>query len=111
MRYMHGRCSRSSSSAAWSTSSRFSPRFGEMDRYLLGEGKHLRLYERLGAHPCVHEGAEGVAFAVWAPSARRVSVIGDFNSWDGRRHLLRPTSAGVWELFIPGARAGQLYKF
>ena len=58
---------------------RFPSRFGEVDRYLLGEGKHLRLYERLGAHPCLQEGVPGVAFAVWAPNARRVSVVGDFN--------------------------------
>ena len=90
---------------------RFPSRFGEVDRFLLGEGKHLRLYERLGAHPCTLEGVEGVTFAVWAPNARRVSVVGDFNAWDGRRHLMRPTSAGVWELFLPGARTGQLYKY
>ncbi len=90
---------------------RFPSCLGELDHHLLGEGTHLRSYARLGAHPQVLEGVAGTAFAVWAPSARRVSVVGSFNGWDGRRHLLRPSSSGVWELFAPGVEAGAMYKF
>jgi 1,4-alpha-glucan branching enzyme len=91
---------------------RFGSTLGEMDIYLLSEGTHLRLYEKLGAHPTVMDGVEGVAFAVWAPSARRVSVVGHFNNWDGRRHLMRPIgSSGVWGLFVPGLRPGDIYKY
>ncbi|PZX51765.1 1,4-alpha-glucan branching enzyme [Cereibacter changlensis] len=91
---------------------RFPPVLGELDEYLLGEGRHHRLYERLGAHPCTMEGVEGVAFAVWAPNARRVSVVGPFNAWDGRRHPMRKrVGVGVWELFIPGLRRGEIYKY
>ena len=68
---------------------RFGPVLGELDVYLLGEGNHLASYQKLGAHPLVHEGVEGVAFAVWAPNARRVSLVGDFNDWDGRRMPMR----------------------
>ncbi|MBI4914016.1 MAG: 1,4-alpha-glucan branching protein GlgB [Acidobacteria bacterium] len=105
------RCRREGQSWLAEDAYRFSSRPGELDRHLLGEGNHQRLYEVLGAHPACHEGVEGCAFAVWAPNAHRVSVVGDFNHWDGRRHILRPSPAGVWELFVPGARAGQLYKF
>ncbi|WP_018700707.1 1,4-alpha-glucan branching protein GlgB [Amorphus coralli] len=91
---------------------RFSPVLGELDEYLLGEGRHLELYNRLGAHPTTHEGVEGVAFCVWAPNARRVSVVGPFNAWDGRRHPMRKRlGVGVWELFIPGLERGALYKY
>ncbi|TKA97100.1 1,4-alpha-glucan branching protein GlgB [Cereibacter changlensis] len=91
---------------------RFPPVLGELDEYLLGEGRHHRLYERLGAHPCAMEGVEGVAFAVWAPNARRVSVVGAFNAWDGRRHPMRKrVGVGVWELFIPGLHCGEIYKY
>ncbi len=91
---------------------RFPPVLGEMDVHLIAEGNHRRLYERLGAHPITLEGVEGVAFAVWAPNARRVSVIGDFNGWDGRRHPMRKRhEAGVWELFIPGLARSDLYKY
>ncbi len=91
---------------------RFPPYLGEMDSYLLAEGTHRRFYEKLGAHPTVLDGVEGVAFAVWAPNARRVSVIGDFNAWDGRRHPMRKrVEAGIWELFIPEIGRGALYKF
>ena len=90
----------------------FSPVLGELDEHLLGEGRHLELYLRLGAHPMTHEGVDGVAFAVWAPNARRVSVVGDFNAWDGRRHPMRKRhGVGVWELFVPGLEAGTLYKY
>jgi 1,4-alpha-glucan branching enzyme len=67
----------------------FGPVLGPMDDYFIGEGTHLRLFDKLGAHPIEHEGVEGVHFAVWAPNARRVSVVGDFNDWDGRRHPMR----------------------
>ena len=91
---------------------RFGPVLGELDAYLMAEGTHLRLYEKLGAHPATQDGVAGVAFAVWAPDARRVSVVGQFNNWDGRRHLLRRFgSTGVWELFVPGLAPGDLYKF
>jgi len=90
----------------------FPPLLGEMDEYLLGEGRHLELYNRLGSHPMTLEGVEGVGFAVWAPNARRVSVVGNFNAWDGRRHPMRKRlGVGVWELFIPGLKAGELYKY
>lgn len=91
---------------------RFGPVLGELDEYLLGEGTHKRLWKVLGAHLMVHEGVAGVHFAVWAPNAERVSVVGDFNIWDGRRHPMRrrgPT--GVWETFIPGLGEGATYKF
>jgi 1,4-alpha-glucan branching enzyme len=84
----------------------------DFDLYLIGEGTHLRLYDVLGAHPCEMDGVAGVRFAVWAPSAKRVSVVGGFNAWDGRRHPMRlHPGAGVWEVFIPGLAAGELYKY
>jgi 1,4-alpha-glucan branching enzyme len=90
----------------------FGPVLGPMDDYYIGEGSHLRLFDKMGAHPIRHEGAEGVHFAVWAPNARRVSVIGDFNAWDGRRHVMRlRQSTGIWEIFVPGVAAGAAYKF
>ena len=90
----------------------FSPVLGELDIYLLVEGNHLVSYQKLGAHPVIHQGIEGVAFAVWAPNARRVSVVGDFNAWDGRRMPMRRREAsGFWELFVPGLRPGRLYKY
>ncbi len=90
---------------------RFPPVLSELDLHLLGEGTHLRLYDKLGAHPLVLEGVAGVAFAVLAPNARRVSVVGDFNFWDGRRHAMRVRGNGYWEIFVPGARAGDKYKY
>ncbi len=91
---------------------RFGPVLGEMDEYLLGEGTHRRLWQVLGAHLITHEGVEGVHFAVWAPNAQRVSVVGDFNIWDGRRHPMRRRGAtGVWETFIPGLAEGTSYKY
>lgn len=90
----------------------FGPILGEMDDYLLVEGTHRRLYDRLGAHLVVHEGREGVHFAVWAPHARRVSVVGDFNDWDGRRHQMRKRlTSGIWEIFAPDLAAGPTYKY
>ena len=88
------------------------PVLGPLDDYYIGEGNHLRLHDRLGAHPMRHEGHDGVHFAVWAPNASRVSVVGDFNGWDGRRHVMRKRrDTGIWEIFIPGAHEGQCYKF
>ncbi len=91
---------------------RFGAVLGDMDVWLLGEGSHLRPYEVLGATPRVMDGVAGTAFAVWAPNASRVSVVGDFNFWDGRRHPMRlRRECGVWELFLPGVGAGARYKF
>jgi 1,4-alpha-glucan branching enzyme len=90
---------------------RFPPILTDFDMYLLGEGTQQRLYDKLGAHPMQLEGVHGVAFVVLAPNARRVSVVGDFNFWDPRRHPMRARSNGYWELFIPGAIAGDHYKF
>ena len=90
----------------------FWPLLSEYDRYLLNEGTHCRAYEKLGAHVWTVDGCRGVYFAVWAPAARRVSVVGDFNQWDGRRHAMRPLgTAGIWELFVPELGEGALYKF
>lgn len=91
---------------------RFPPVLGELDEYLLGEGRHLDFYKRLGAHPTTLEGVEGTVFCVWAPNARRVSVVGDFNVWDGRRLPMRKrVGVGIWELFVPGVTAGAVYKY
>jgi len=91
---------------------RYGPVLGDLDEHLIGEGAHLRLWDVLGAHVMVHEGAPGTHFAVWAPNARRVSVVGDFNGWDGRRNPMRRRGAtGVWELFIPGIGEGEAYKY
>ena len=90
----------------------FWPILSDFDLHLFSEGTHLKAYEKLGAHITEIGGTAGVAFAVWAPNARRVSVVGDFNSWDSRRHPMRwrPTG-GIWELFIPGLGEGEKYKF
>jgi 1,4-alpha-glucan branching enzyme len=91
---------------------RFPAVLGELDVHLLAEGNHLRNYERLGAHPRELEGVAGTAFAVWAPNASRVAVIGDFNGWDGRAHpMRRRIECGVWEIFLPGIAAGARYKY
>src|SRR5580700_2221492 len=90
---------------------RFPPILSDYDLYLLGEGTDQRLYDKLGAHPRVMDGVEGVAFVVLAPNARRVSIVGDFNFWDARRHPMRVRGVGYWELFIPHARDGDHYKF
>jgi len=91
---------------------RFLPTLGDMDLHLAGEGRHEELYAKLGAHPVVHQGVRGTAFAVWAPSARSVSVVGDFNAWDGRLHPMRALgSSGIWELFLPGVGPGACYKY
>jgi 1,4-alpha-glucan branching enzyme len=90
----------------------FAPTLGELDLHLLGEGRHEDLYERLGAHVTELDAVRGTAFAVWAPAARSVSVVGDFNNWDGREHPMRALgSSGIWELFVPGVEAGTRYKY
>ena len=91
---------------------RFPSILSDFDRLLLGDVTHYEGYEKLGAHQTVLEGVAGVVFAVWAPNARRVSVVGDFNQWDGRRHpMRRHPGAGIWELFVPGLGEGSRYKF
>ncbi|HZK76501.1 MAG TPA: 1,4-alpha-glucan branching protein GlgB [Candidatus Kapabacteria bacterium] len=87
------------------------PALSEFDLYLLAEGTHNRAYEKLGAHLSDKDGAHGVQFAVWAPNAERVSVIGDFNSWDSAANILRPSSAGVWDGFVPDIGSGAVYKY
>jgi 1,4-alpha-glucan branching enzyme len=90
----------------------FGPILGAMDDYLLIEGTHQKLYERLGAHLMTLNDVPGVHFAVWAPHASRVSVVGDFNAWDGRRHPMRKRiDSGLWEIFAPGIGEGAVYKF
>ena len=90
----------------------FLPTLGDQDLYLFNEGNEHRIYNKLGSHLLDLGGVKGTAFAVWAPSASRVSVVGDFNGWDGRYHTMRSLGAsGVWEIFIPGIEAGSLYKF
>ncbi len=91
---------------------RFPSPLGELDLHLIGQGRHQRLYDKLGAHPMKLLGVGGVHFAVWAPNASRVSVIADFNEWDGRRHVMRVhPGIGVWDLFVPEAGPGTRYKY
>lgn len=91
---------------------RFGPWIGELDAWLLAQGKHQRPWQKLGAHLATREGVEGVAFAVWAPHAQRVSVVGDFNAWNGLQHPMRwHADSGLWDIFLPGVGAGALYKF
>src|SRR4029453_12789546 len=100
--------------ASWSVRDAyaFAPTLGPLDLHLAGEGRHEELYARLGAHVRIIDGVEATVFAVWAPSARSVSVVGDFNRWDGRLHPMRSLGAsGVWELFVPGAGTGTHYKY
>ena len=90
----------------------FGPVLGPLDDYYGAEGTHLRLYDRLGAHALQHEGVTGVHFALWAPNARRVSVVGDFNVWDGRRHVMRKRmGSGLHEIFVPELALGTIYKY
>jgi 1,4-alpha-glucan branching enzyme len=90
----------------------FGPVIGDLDLHLFSEGRHWNLASAMGAQPRVIDGVAGVAFSVWAPNARRVSVVGDFNHWDGRRHPMRLRGdAGVWELFVPRLGPGTTYKF
>ncbi|WP_295525365.1 1,4-alpha-glucan branching protein GlgB [Novosphingobium sp. Chol11] len=90
----------------------FGPVLGPTDDFLIAEGTHLRLFDKIGAHVIDHEGARGVHFAVWAPNAQLVAVVGDFNGWDHRRHpMRRRADIGVWEVFVPDIGAGGAYKF
>src|SRR4030095_523997 len=90
----------------------YPPALGDLDLHLFGEGKHDEIYKQLGAHVAKVGRVAGVRFAVWAPHAAGVSVVGDFNFWDGRVHQLRMLgSSGVWEIFVPELTAGTLYKF
>ena len=90
----------------------FPPQIGDLDLHLFGEGKHWHVYRMLGAHPRTVDGISGVFFATWAPNAERVSVVGDFNGWDGRSHAMRVRGgSGVWELFVPEIAPGTVYKF
>ncbi len=90
----------------------FDPQISDYDLHLYSQGKHLHIYRILGAHTKSIDGIQGVLFATWAPNAERVSVVGDFNQWDGRRHAMRNRGAsGVWEIFIPGLDSNDLYKY
>src|SRR5438445_6608976 len=90
----------------------FLPTLGESDLYLFGQGNERRIYDKLGAQLRTVDGVAGASFAVWAPNAQRVSVVADFNGWDGRLHPMRHLGpSGVWEIFIPGVREGALYKY
>ncbi|MEW6363981.1 MAG: 1,4-alpha-glucan branching protein GlgB [Acidobacteriota bacterium] len=89
----------------------FMPTLSDFDLHLFGEGKNYRIFQKLGAHPLRVDGVDGIQFAVWAPAAKSVSVIGTFNNWDRRRHAMRRLDSGVWEIFIPGLPEGELYKF
>ena len=91
---------------------RFEPTVSDLDLRLFADGKHQRIYEHLGAHLRVIDGVSGVSFAVWAPNAQGVSVVGEFNRWDGRAHPMRRLEpGGVWEIFVPGVEPGALYKY
>lgn len=90
----------------------FGPLLSDYDEYLLAQGNHLQMYDQLGAHLLTVDGVAGTRFAVWAPGAMRVSIIGNFNDWDGRRHPMRfYHNSGIWELFVPGLGQGELYKY
>jgi 1,4-alpha-glucan branching enzyme len=97
---------------AQSLAKEFPPTLGEIDLHLFGEGRHERIYEKLGAHATTHQGKRGVAFAVWAPNAKSVSVVGDLNGWDSGKNPMRSLGgSGIWELFIPRLKEGELYKY
>lgn len=90
----------------------FWPTLGELDLFLLNQGVHYELYQVLGAHPRMHQGVQGTQFALWAPNAKSIALVGDFNHWDGRTNPMRSMGvSGVWELFVPGVEAGEKYKF
>ena len=90
----------------------FWPTFSELDQYLFGRGVHYSLHRQMGARLCHHQGSDGVKFTVWAPAARSISLVGDFNHWDGRTNPMRSLGGcGVWELFVPGLTEGERYKF
>ena len=88
-----------------------SPKLTDFDIHLFSEGNHHRIYEKLGAHPTEVNGVTGIYFAVWAPNAHRVSIIGDFNGWDSRETQMRLTGGGIWELFVPDLPTGTIYKY
>ena len=88
-----------------------SPQFTDFDLHLFGEGNHHRIYEKMGAHLTAVDGIDGVYFTLWAPSARNVSILGDFNGWDGREHQMRKGHTGIWQLFIPSLGVGNAYKY
>ncbi|MBW3609504.1 MAG: 1,4-alpha-glucan branching enzyme, partial [Actinobacteria bacterium] len=91
---------------------RFAPTLSDMDEHLFREGRHEQLWSKMGAHPRELDGVRGTSFAVWAPAARSVSVVGDFNFWDGRLHMMRTLGgSGIWELFVPAVGDGARYKF
>ena len=106
-------CARRGEAEWWLTDPySFGPVLGPLDDLLMGEGTHYRLFDKLGAHLIEHEGAAGVHFAVWAPNARTVALVGDFNDWDARRHVMRRRAdIGVWEIFIPDLGAWRAYKY
>ncbi|MDP9086467.1 MAG: 1,4-alpha-glucan branching enzyme, partial [Pseudomonadota bacterium] len=90
----------------------FGPVLGPIDDLLIAQGTHFRLFDKLGAHVIEHEGASGVHFAVWAPNAQHVALVGDFNDWNARRHPMRMRlDIGVWEIFLPDIGVGQAYKY
>ncbi len=106
------RVTRDGSTAEIEDPYRFGTTVSDHDQWLFAEGRHFRLYDVFGAHPATLDGIAGVRFAVWAPNARRVSVVGDFNGWDGRVHVLRRRpESGIWEMFLPGIGPGAFYKY
>ena len=99
---------------AWTTPDpyRFAPTLSDLDEHLFREGRHEQLWSKMGAHVRELDGVQGTSFAVWAPAARSVSVVGDFNFWDGRLHMMRALGgSGIWELFVPAVGDGARYKF
>ena len=90
---------------------RFPPQLSSFDLHLHGEGTNYESYRTMGAHACASEGVSGVRFAVWAPNASVVSVMGDFNGWDRTRHPMRLRDGGIWEIFLPGLATGSTYKY
>ena len=87
-------------------------RISELDTYLFAKGRHYEIYEKMGAHLAEEDGKAGTYFSVWAPNARSVSVVGDFNNWDRTAHPMQPVQqSGIWDIFVPGVKAGDLYKF
>jgi 1,4-alpha-glucan branching enzyme len=104
----------SNASAEWLVTDPYSfgPVLGPMDDYFIREGSHLRMFDKMGAHPLTLDGVDGFHFAVWAPNASRVAVVGDFNQWDGRRHVMRKRlDTGIWEIFAPDVHPGTAYKY
>ena len=84
----------------------------EVDRYLFNNGRHYEIFEKMGAHPKKYKGKNGMYFAVWAPHAEQIGVVGDFNSWDPEANAMKPLAdSGIWEAFVPGIAAGELYKY